>query len=166
MRILLDNYIRQYQEIQRGKPWIGSSFKSKLDLIKEDQAFSRPMPDLHSIAEILSHLTLWRKETLLKIRIGEGSKTDACEENWLGNDALEILGWKRIREEYDHSLTELIEALESKDDSFLSETYFDTDFKARYPYRFIIEGMLHHDLYHLGQIGIILKYLKASQDER
>ncbi len=70
--------------------------------------FTRPIKDLHSIAEIISHLTLWRMETILKIRTGTGSKTEDCEENWLTNDKLEPLGWRYLKLEYDKSLTELI----------------------------------------------------------
>ncbi len=160
MNTIIQHIIRQYQEIQQGKPWIGSTYTSKLNQIDEDDFFKRPIEDLHSIAEIISHLTLWRKETILKIQTGKGSKTDDCEENWLSNDKLESLGWQHIKSEYDKTLTDLIDLLKSKDDTFLNEEYYDTDFKGYYPYSFIINGMLHHDLYHLGQIGIIIKYLK------
>ncbi len=160
MNTIIQHIIRQYQEIQQGKPWIGSTYTSKLNQIDEDDFFKRPIEDLHSIAEIISHLTLWRKETILKIQTGKGSKTDDCEENWLSNDELKVLGWQHIKSEYDKTLTDLIDLLKSKDDTFLNEEYYDTDFKGYYPYSFIINGMLHHDLYHLGQIGIIIKYLK------
>ena len=160
MNIIIQHIIQQYQEIQQGKPWIGSTYTSKMSQIDENDFFKRPIEDLHSIAEIISHLTLWRKETILKIQTGKGSKTDDCEENWLSNDKLESLGWQYIKSEYDKTLTDLIDLLQSKDDTFLNEEYYDTDFKGYYSYSFIINGMLHHDLYHLGQIGIIIKYLK------
>ena len=50
----------------------------------------------------------------------------------------------------------------SKDDEFLNEQYYDTDFKDNYEYRFVINGMPHHEIYHLGQLGIIIKYLKEN----
>lgn len=160
MNTIIKHIIQQYQEIQQGKPWIGSTYTSKLNRVDENDFFIRPFEDLHSIAEIISHLTLWRKETILKIQTGKGSKTDDCEENWLSNDKLKSLGWQYIKSEYDNTLSDLIDLLQSKDDTFLDENYYDTDFKGDYPYSFIINGMLHHDLYHLGQIGIIIKYLK------
>ena len=160
MTILIENIIQQYLEVQNGKLWIGSTFDSKLSQIDESLVFVRPISDLHSVAEIISHLTLWRKETILKIRTGKGSKTDDCEENWLNNEKLLLLGWQFIKSEYDKTLTELIELLKSKDDKFLNEEYYDADFKGNYKYGFIINGMLHHDLYHLGQLGITIKFLK------
>jgi len=162
MKYLIKNIIQQLEDVQHGKLWIGSSFHNKLSQIDEESVFLRPIEGLHSIAEIISHLTLWRKETILKIQTGKGSKTDDCEENWLTNDTLKRVGWDHVRSTYDNTLLTLIKLLKSKDDTFLNEQYYDTDFKDYYPYSFVIQGMLHHDLYHLGQLGIIIKYLKKS----
>ncbi len=165
MNILINHIIEQLIEIQNEKIWIGSSYESKLNGIDDNLVFVRPINDLHSIAEIISHLTLWRKETILKIQTGKGSKTDDCEENWLTNDKLELMGWQYIKSEYDKTLIELINVLKSKDDKFLNNEYYDTDFKGNYKYSFVINGMLHHDIYHLGQLGIIIKYLKKQWKE-
>lgn len=159
MQLLIKHISKQLKDIQNGKNWIGSSFDSKLNHIDEQLMFTRPMADLHSIAEIISHLTLWRKEAILKIKTGKGSKTDDCEENWLPIATLKNKGWHSIKAEYDLSLIELLSLLEHKEDTFLNETYYDTDFKGTYTYNFLINGMLHHDIYHLGQLGIVIKYL-------
>ncbi|MEL7002560.1 MAG: DinB family protein [Bacteroidota bacterium] len=162
MKDIINEITLQLKEVQEGKIWINSTFHKRLAEIDETTAFLRPHEQLHSIAEIISHLTLWRNEAILKIKTGKGSKTDDCEENWLSNDQLKNIGWNSIRSNYDNSLKELILLLKEKNDSFLSQKYYDTDFKGYYDYRFVINGMLHHDLYHLGQIGIILKFLKEE----
>jgi hypothetical protein len=162
MNILLNHIIEQLIEIQNGQNWIGSSYEKKLNRVSDDLVFIRPKKDLHSIAEIISHLTLWRKETILKIKTGKGSKTNDCEENWLSNNQLKLKGWKNIKSEYDSSLTELIKLLKVKNDQFLYEEYYDTDFKGNFNYNFLLKGMLHHDICHLGQLGIIIKYLKDN----
>ena len=151
MKYILENIIQQLEAVQRGQLWIGSTYDSKLNQVDEESVFLRPIENLHSVAEIIAHLTLWRKETILKIQIGKGSKTDDCEENWLSNEKLKIVGWKNIKSEYDKTLSELIALLKSKDDEFLNDLYYDTDFKDEYKYSFVINGMLHHDIYHLGQ---------------
>ncbi|GAA4270791.1 DinB family protein [Aquimarina gracilis] len=160
MNTLINDIIEQLIEIQSGKIWIGSSYESKLKTIDDNLVFVRPIKDLHSIAEIISHLTLWRNEAILKIKTGKGSKTDDCEENWLTNEKLKVKGWAKIKAEYDHTLSEMIALLKEKDDKFLDQEYYDTDFKGNFRYSFLIRGMLHHDIYHLGQLGIIIKYLK------
>jgi len=162
MKILIEDLIDQFREIQEGKVWIGTNFDKKLDSINENNAFTRPHKNLHSIAEIMAHLTVWRKETILKINTGKGSITDASEKNWLTNDQLKATGWMEIKSEYRNSLNEMIELLQNKEDDFLKETYYDIDFKDYFEYRFVIYGMLHHDIYHLGQLGIISKYLNEK----
>ncbi len=164
MKKLIENIIEQLIEVQKGKLWIGSTYESKLNQINKNLVFERPIQNLQSIAEIISHLTLWRKETILKIQTGNGSKTDDCEENWLTNDKLEFIGWDKIKLEYDKSLSDLIDLLKRKDDEFLHERYYDTDFKGYFEYNFVLNGMLHHDIYHLGQLGIIIKFLKEKNN--
>ena len=75
---------------------------------------------------------------------------------WLSNTS-----WQALKHDFDSSLDTIITLLSTKNDSFLEATYYDTDFKDYYPYSFVLYGMLHHDLYHLGQIGIIIKHLKG-----
>jgi len=159
---LIKHIIEQLIDIQQGKIWIGSSYERKLNNIEKNLVFVQPIEGLHSIAEILSHTTLWRKEAILKIKTGQGSKTDDCEENWLSNEKLKTKGWAKIEAEYKLSLSELISLLKEKDDEFLNKEYYDTDFKGYFKYSFLINGMLHHDIYHLGQLGIIIKYLTSK----
>lgn len=162
MKVVLEYIITQLLSTQEGKVWVGSTYESKLKNINEQNAFIKPLSDLHSIAEIISHLATWQKETILKVQTGKASLTDDSEENWYPNEKLKEKTWASILNEYKASLAELIELLKTKEDSFLNEQYYDTDFKGNFPYSFVINGMLHHNIYHLGQIGIIIKYLKKS----
>ena len=162
MNSLINHIIEQLLEIQNGKIWIGSNYESKLEGVDNNLVFSRPLKDLHSIAELISHLTLWRHEAMLKIKTGKGNKTDDCEENWLTNDKLKTIGWSKIKSNYDKTLHDLIALLRLKNDDFLSEKYYDTDFKGYYTYKWLLNGMVQHDVYHLGQIGIVIKYLKMK----
>ncbi|MEA1786181.1 DinB family protein [Arenibacter sp. GZD96] len=162
MRVLIQEISNQLLEIQEAKIWLGENFSKKLAMVDETEVFTRPLPNLHSIAEIISHLTIWRKETILKINNGKGSLIDNGEESWLTNDLLIEIGWKKILKEYKDSLLEVIALLENREDSFLVQKYYDNDFKGWHEYRFVLNGMLHHDIYHLGQLGIIIKLLKLN----
>jgi len=164
MNILMNHIIKQLKEIQEGKIWIGENFNKKLKNLTSEIAFTRPISTLHSVAEIVSHLTVWRQETILKINTGEGSITDDLEANWYEVQQLKKIGWNQLITDFNKSSTELIQLLKTKDDSFLEQIYFDTDYKKNYPYSFVIEGMLHHDIYHLGQIGILLKLIQEDKN--
>jgi hypothetical protein len=160
--LIIDYIIQQLLEVQHGKLWMGDTFDKKISSITEKEAFTRPLPNLHSPAELISHLTAWRKDTLLKIRDGKGQLTDNSDHNWPGNDELKKIGWSQIIQNYRDSLIELVGLLRDKEDSFLDELYEDQDYKGKYAYSFVINGLLHHDLYHLGQLGIVIKLIKES----
>lgn len=164
MKVLINNYTQQLNNIQEGSIWIGENYQKKLAQLPIELAFIRPLPHFHSVAEIISHLTVWQQESILKIKTGKGSITDDLEDNWFPTEHLKKIGWEQLLKNYNESLNGLIELLETKNDTFLQEIYYDTDYKGNYPYQFLIEGMLHHDLYHLGQLGIILKLINEKNN--
>ena len=82
MKDRISDLVGQMTEVQSGEPWIGSNFNKKMKSISEDNFFRRPMEHMHSVAEIISHLTTWRNETLLKMKAGKGSLTDDHPSNW------------------------------------------------------------------------------------
>jgi len=163
MKRCIEQLIYQLKEVQKGNPWIGSSYKKKLEVLSDEDFFRRPLKDVHSVAELISHLTIWRKETALKIKTGRGSITDSDPSNWREIGLLRGIGRQRILKDYDDSLQEIIELLSDKQDEFLEKKYYDNDFRGDYTYSWLLNGMLHHDLYHLGQIGYIVKFLQKPE---
>lgn len=156
----INSLIKQLSEVHNGLVWAGQSYNKKLSQVSENQMFVRPIPSIHSIAEIIAHIISWRKDTILKLKTGKGELTDTNPDNWRSNEELKAIGWEKIREEENSTLRDLFELLQDKDDTFLDEVYYDPEFGGNYPYSFVLEGMLHHDIYHLGQIGLVIKLLK------
>lgn len=159
MKTRIDDLVRQFRDIRRGPLWMGENFETKLGRLRGDAPFQRPGPDMHCAAEIVAHLTAWRRDALLKIERGKGHLRDQDEENWPPVSKLREKGWEQILREFDESLEAVLALLEQRDDAFLTETYYDQDYQGEYQYGYVIYGLLHHDLYHLGQLGIILKKL-------
>lgn len=136
---------------------MGENYATKLGRLSAEQAFEKPFGCLHSAAALLSHVTAWRKDALLKIATGKGRLRDADQANWLPEYRLREIGWSRIVSDFDQSLNDVLELLESREDTFLEETYYDQDYGGEYPYSYLVLGLLHHDLYHLGQLGLVVK---------
>jgi uncharacterized damage-inducible protein DinB len=156
-KVLINNIIRQLNEIQEGSLWFDQNFKDKLDSISEPDALTRPMPQIHSVAEHVSHMLEWRKECILRYK---GLKTELMNSpaNWKGNVELSKLGWTNLKNALYNSRVELIDLLANQDDTYLDTKFLDTD----YNFHYLIEGIIQHDLYHLGQIGITIKLLLKS----
>ena len=153
-QILIKDLIDQFIEIQNGTPWLDETFDKKLLKINDKNAFTRPLPDVHSVAEILSHLLVWRFEILSRLEGNDRILWADSAENWKSNEELEKNGWEDLIRRFEQSQDKLIGFLQSKEDTFLENAYKDKNFK------YLVEGLLHHDLYHLGQIGLVNKMLK------
>jgi uncharacterized damage-inducible protein DinB len=155
---LIKNITRQLQDVQDQENWLDENFKKKIDSISEEQAFKRPLPELHSVAELVSHLLEWRKESIRKLK-GEAAKlTMDSPENWRTNDELQKTGWDKLKSDFYESQLELIRLIENQPDEYLEKTYQDG-----YKFKYLVEGLIHHDLYHLGQLGITIKFLNLKQ---
>jgi hypothetical protein len=97
----------------------------------------------------------WRKECMIRFN---GLRTELMNspDDWKDNTELSKIGWTELKNAFYDSQSELIRLMESQDDTFLETKFLDTD----YNFHYLIEGIIHHDLYHLGQIGVTIKLLK------
>jgi hypothetical protein len=76
-------------------------------------------------------------------------------DDWKNNIDLSKTGWANLKNSFYESRTELIHLIENQDDAFLEKMNTVSDCT----YHYLMEGIIHHDLYHLGQIGITIKLL-------
>ena len=91
-QVVIKNIVRQLHEIQEGSPWFDQCFKDKIDALSETEALARPLPELHSVAEHVSHMLEWRKECMIRFT---GLRTELMNspEDWKDNAALGKIGW-------------------------------------------------------------------------
>ena len=155
MKQLITAYIRILKNVTSGKNWVDETFEKKLSAVTEQDAFIRPIADLHSVAEIVSHLHEWRLSVLSILKGGTRTVSMDSPANWRTNQELEPLGWETLRRNFYESQEELLTLLESNEDSYLQQK----SKRSGDPYEFYVSGMVEHDLYHLGQIGIVIKFL-------
>lgn len=153
-RVLIDNLVRQLRELQEGSLWFDQCFREKTGHLTDAEVFTRPLPELHSVAEHISHILEWRKECLLRL---QGDSTDLMNSpaDWKDNNELRQLGWESLLQLFYESTDTMIAAIQDQDDSYLETMFRDTG----YNFHYLVEGIIQHDLYHLGQIGVTLKCL-------
>ncbi len=154
-QVLIKNIVRQLHEIQEGSLWFDQCFKDKIDGLSDSEALTSPIPQVHSVAEHVSHMLEWRKECMIRFK---GLRTELMNspDDWKDNTALRKIGWTDLKNTFYNSQSELIRLMESQDDTYLETKFLDTV----YNFHYLIEGIIHHDLYHLGQIGVTIKLLK------
>ena len=157
-QVLINNIIRQLNEIQDGSLWFDQCFKDKIDNLSETEALTRPIPQVHSVAEHVSHMLEWRKECIVRFN---GLRTDLMNspDDWKNNIELSKMGWTNLKNAFYNSRSELIDLISKQDDTYLENKFLDTD----YTFHYLIEGIIHHDLYHMGQIGITIKLISENK---
>jgi len=152
----IDNIIKQLNDLHDGDLWLDETFVKKFEQINETDAFTRPLRDMHSPAELISHLIVWRRAVIGRLK-GAVVRLELDDpSNWKTNEELRPVGWEALKEDLYLSKQEIIDILSSKDDTYLDTV--SSDYKK--DFRYFLQGLIHHDLYHMGQLGISVKYLK------
>jgi uncharacterized damage-inducible protein DinB len=133
---------QRLEMIYQGEPWFGESLQTKLKNVTEEMAYRQPVNNKHSIAEILSHMEYWRKRFALEVQ-GKTPPEFSEAENWSEVSDLKKRGWKKLQVSFEETHNELVNSLK-KANGKLSEELITN-----------LSGMVDHDVYHLGQIGIV-----------
>lgn len=151
-------YVNRFNEIYNGSPWYGETVEAKLNDVTDKNAFLQPVDVAHSVAEIISHMTYWRKGLLSHLE-GDGSFMPAVEshDNWVSVAVLETKGWRKILDDFTQSQKKITELLASQNDQFLEKEY-----SIGSTFEYLIQGIIDHDVYHLGQIGLVKKLNSIS----
>lgn len=142
------------QTVLSGQPWYGKSFSDLLDEVPEEKFHRKPTDQSHSIADLLYHMITWGQFTQYRL---EKKQQDMNE--------VEVMDWREIdpavhtREkgiaQYADCIRSIIELLKEKNDRMLEEK---VDYRE-YNFRCLLNGLVQHTVYHLGQIAYVNKLL-------
>lgn len=128
--------------------WHGPSVREGLADISAEQALRR-LPNTHSIIEIVAHMTAWRKYVLRKLD-DDGEYTVSDEMNFPQSS-----DWAETVRQLEESQATLLASLEKFPDEKLDQPVAGITTGRTY-YK-LLHGIIHHDLYHTGQILLIKK---------
>ncbi|MBL7723896.1 MAG: DinB family protein [Chitinophagaceae bacterium] len=147
--------IQKIEEVNSGQPWFGKPVYSILEEVNTKKVYQRPNDTEHSMIELLYHMITWAEFTLKRIEKYPDMDLATFEKmDWrLINPKVHT--WKKGLAAFKSTNKEIIAILKKKDDTFLKEI---VDFR-KYNFHFLINGMIEHNIYHLGQIAYINKML-------
>lgn len=156
MKTELSQYIRRLESSYDGRPWYGESLLQKLEQIGPKEAFAVPVPGVHSVAQIVAHILVWRRILTERLKGNSNFKVEMnSTQDWPSVTELREKGWEILKSELAENQRELVSLLSNETDALL-----DRIFEDDYKFRFLIEGIFEHDLYHLGQIGLAISLYK------
>ena len=147
--------IRRIENVNSGEPWFGRAVFVILEEVDAKKVSIKPNGTEHSMLELLYHMITWADFTLK--RLEKNNKMDLStfeKKDWRELNP-KLHSWKKALAEFKAINKKIIALLDKKDDDFLLEI---VDYR-KYNYRFLLNGMIEHSIYHLGQVAYLNKML-------
>jgi len=143
--------IDQYDQAMHGSPWHGDAIWKILDGISAEKAASQPIPNVHTIWQIVGHMAFW--ESVAAERLA-GARAGMMEEgNFPAAPEVNEANWQKTLDEFRASNQAFRGALQKVSPARLDQ-------KSAAGKRSFYEeahGLIEHHVYHAGQIALLAK---------
>lgn len=134
-----------------GSAWHGPSVLELLREIDAKTAAAKPIPNVHSIWELLLHVAVWDEVAMTRLA---GTKSQPT-----GTDNFPVpakpteAAWRKAIATTKSTHEKLVKIVEKLSDARLRERVPG----KRYDFYHMLHGIAQHELYHAGQIAILKK---------
>jgi hypothetical protein len=148
----------QVKEAYEGAPWFGKSATQLLLDTTVVEAYVQPAGQ-HSILELVWHMVNWKRFVINRLRWDDTTSLQTFEEeDWRTLDHNDEHLWQQGLQLFHQTHNELVEVLQQQTDDLFNQPVAGRSYR----YHALLHGILHHDVYHLGQIAYIQKLLRAQ----
>lgn len=154
MKKEIESIISLLKRTYEKNAWHGPSVQEVLRSLTVEHAFIR-LNNTHSIIELVAHMTSWRNYVIKRLQ-GEENFEVANEDNFPNET-----DWLKALRDLDASQMLLLASLENFPEAKLHDTVPRADNQSSY--YTLVHGIIHHDLYHTGQIMLIKKAALESK---
>ena len=155
--------VDQVERAHAGDPWHGSSRASLLADVTSEEARRRPAPAVHSIWELVLHMTAWTQEVTRRLQghraalpeMGDWPPVPAASDD---------KSWRAAIHALDDAHVALRAAAGAVDASRLGAPVNDErnrELGTGVTLAQTINGLVQHDAYHSGQIATVKKILRG-----
>lgn len=149
----IERIVAQYDNVLNGAAWHGDPMWQILDGISAETASARPLPNIHTIWEIVMHMIFWEEVVIERLH---GRRAGLIEErNFPPMPEATEANWRHALDELRASNAKFRTAISKLDPAKLDQlsaagkrTYYNES-----------HGLIEHHVYHLGQIAMLRKAL-------
>jgi len=145
----------QLSRAYSGKAWHGPSLRGLLRGVTAEQAVKRPIPNAHTIWELVLHVTAWDRVVCERIQGGKRVGLAPAKNFPVVTDT-SAAAWKKALQELEKQHHALETAIRKFPDAKLDHKLGGGD----YSFYITMHGAVQHDLYHAGQIALLKKMVK------
>jgi uncharacterized damage-inducible protein DinB len=146
---ILDQLHRAYE----GPAWHGPALHEVLADVTSQTAAQRPIPDAHTIWEIVLHITVWISVPTRRIE-GAAMPTLPPDQDWPAAPEPSESGWRHALDQLAQAQRGLEEQVRKLTDDRLREKVLGD---VPYSIYTMLHGVVQHNLYHAGQIALLKK---------
>ena len=141
-----------------GEAWHGPALMEVLEGVDAKAAAAHPIPEAHSIWELVLHLAAW--EQVIARRIHGEALMPSDDENFPQVQRPTDAAWREALQKLRSAHASLIQLVSAMKESRLNDQVPGKD----YDLRFMLTGAAQHAAYHGGQISLLKKthHLKST----
>jgi len=141
----------QLRRAFEGDAWHGPALLELLEDVDAARAAARPLPDTHSIWELVMHVAAWDEAAFRRI----GGKTVQLTgvANFPVVPKPTEAAWRKAVAQAKRAHAVLVKTVKALPESRLREPVPG----KKYDFYFMLHGVAQHELYHAGQIAILKK---------
>ena len=143
--------VDQLRRSLAGGAWHGPSLLELLADVDQETSDRRPPHGGHTIREIVLHVRSWQAAAL---RAVEGSEMPSIDQPWDGDWPQSGQLWRETKADLERTSQALADAVAAIPEAMLEQPVPGRD---AYNFRFLLHGIVQHNLYHAGQIALLKK---------
>ncbi|HEU4573612.1 MAG TPA: DinB family protein [Chitinophagaceae bacterium] len=149
----ITSIINSIRETLQGNPWYGKNVLGILQQANPANVFHKVSPRAHSQAELLYHMINWASFVLELLKDEPAYSIRYFEDNDWISIVPEKHTWEKGLASFMAVHEDIITLLQTKTDDFLEKPV-----KGRtYNTRFLLNGLIQHNIYHAGQVMVLNK---------
>jgi uncharacterized damage-inducible protein DinB len=137
-----------------GDAWHGPALLELLEDVDAATAAAKPLPDVHSIWELVLHVAVWDTAACRRLG-GEKWQPEGTANFPLVPKSATEAGWRKAVAHAKRSHDALVKAVAALPESRLGDRVPG----KKYDFYHMLHGVAQHELYHAGQIAILKKAL-------
>lgn len=159
----VENRVENVRRSFDGDAWHGPALADVLAGLNFQDAWYRPAPDVHTIAELVLHVAAWSGEVARRLEGGQAG--EPLEGDWPDPGTPDEYVWHGILNRLQQARTHVLGAIERLPTERLSAMIGSTrnaPLGTGVTYAATIDGLAQHNAYHGGQIMLIRKMLESA----
>ncbi len=141
--------IKSLKDTFNGDAWHGPNLQEILKDITAEQSLHK-IGNSHNIAELVHHIYAWRFYVIQHLE----NKNDyevPDDFNFIKIETINDNHWNELKSQLTESQIIILKYLEASDDTLLDKIVGGREFN----YTKLLHGLIHHDVYHAGQIRLL-----------